>query len=448
MHWHGLLLLLRRRKKNCCATSHKRIKSCKNNLADYTDTTPVRINRSCEGYSANHQEFKSQSEDKKVISSTSPQQFPQEKSIYQWFIGFCILRSMFSKLILLPRQSYDSIILSRPVRLFRLLRSEARNHGHHAGQGIRFIDLSLIFKLLFVCYIFTIKLKSRQIRVGHISENDHDIIVTFWVQYRITIFLLCVVIMYGLQTGIVQFLYHVLIKKNGLRMIWRNEDLFSQCSKNETPKEEMNKVNIGQNRNIDDKSEKNIRYGTSLNTMRRGRRDRMVHCHQTIEREDVDSLVHGNEGEHPEFEENIHLPGVLNADGNDSVNVVTGLKRIFMNSFIVGAIHGRRMNEAKTDSCEFEVKAKMKSKYSDMLKVGDRNNGDNNIFTESGIETRTENHLCHLDVLYDFLMDIMYIFGSLFLSLLPMWRPWMVEVVIQEDDEDKENNKNENVNVE
>merc|ERR1712183_1012117 len=104
----------------------------------------------------------------------------------------------------------------------------------------------------------------------------------------------------------------------------------------------------------------------------------------------------------------------------------------------MGAIHRRRTNETKIIECDEKVK--VKSKKSTILNVGRNNNTGHNVVPEN----RREDYLFHLDVLSDFLMDIMYLFGSLFLSLLPMWRPWMVEVAIQEDDEDNESSINVN----
>jgi len=438
-----LITALAQDKNNRYPICRNRSGNCENIASDNTDGTHDSVNRFVEGHSLTHSRRKSHSEEGMVGSSTSPQHVSPDKKERQRFFAFLIIDSMFSKLFVLTRLVYDFIVFSRPVRLLHLLRSEARNHVLPGGQGIRFIDLGLIIKLLFVCYIFAINMKVRPTKVGHVGEVDQDDIETlFWARYRVTIFLLCASVMYALQTGIVQFVYDVLIKKDGFGRIWRNEDIFKNCDNHEKTEDKMSGDDDQRSKSYaGNPSSQNDRDANSLRVVRRGRRDRMTHGDQTLEQDNIDVTTHVNRLEQCDYEENVHLPVAVHV--NDATKIVAGLKRIFKNTFIVGAIHRRKISQTLVDNCEHVVRSGSGLKNNEILKDTNIDEVDVGVFTQIDNDVRSKNHFRHLETLCDFIMDIIYIFGSLLFSLLPMWRPWMVEVLPQESNEENDSCNND-----
>lgn len=422
-------------KKCCFYTTTKRNKKPKHGILCNTDTIHSRSNNYCSNSSGIQSGFNFRKKSNKFNFLASFKQIYHKMLAFDVSSCYCILNNIVSKFMLLLKWSHKVIFLSRPLRLFRLLRSEAHNYGPLAGHDNRFIDLGLIIKLFFVCYVFTIKLKSRQARVGRVGDEHNDLILSFWLQYRVIIFLVCLCIVYCLKTGIIRFLYDVLIRKGNLRTIWRNEDIINQVD-DETPSEEIDRVHSHHiNKIVLNKSGGKNQVITSTFTMRRGRRDKVPRCNVIFNHNAANIPIHMSNTDHRGLEGKIIFPSLFIIDFSYVAHFISDFKRALMNSFVSGAIHVRKVNGDKSEVSTFKVKDKAQLKHNNMLNIINKNN---NTFTSNTEVVHAENQLDHMTTLREFLMDIIYLFGSLFLSLLPMWRPWMVEVIFHDGAEDSQ----------
>ena len=268
------------------------------------------------------------------------------------FFVLSILEAFINGVFLFPRKVYGYVISSRIFRILRLIQREADNHQRPGGPNARFLDMALLAKVIFVCFVFSARLHGKG---GAKKPNDGSWISTFtsfWATYRLQLFIFCAVITYLIQTGLAQFLYHILIKDNVIRRVWRDEDL--------PVDDEQSSENNGIAR-------------------RRGRRDRAL---------DPDNFNVNEQGLQGQVER--HADNPQRDQGQDHPDEVDQMdKNDLGNTFVAGAIEPRNTNP------------------------------------NDGVEAPRS----LLSLIKDFILDIMYFFGSFFLSLFPLWQPKQRNVV-------------------
>jgi len=286
------------------------------------------------------------------------------------FFVLSILEAFINGVFLFPRKVYGYVISSRIFRILRLIQKEADNYQRPGGPNARFLDMALLAKVIFVCFVFSARLHGKG---GAKKPNDGSWISTFtsfWATYRLQLFIFCAVMTYFIQTGLAQFIYHIFIKDNVIRRVWRDEDL---------------PVDDEQSRENNDIAR------------RRGRRDRALDLNnRNVNEHGLQGQVEGH-AENPQRDQGQdHTDEVDQRDRND-----------LGNTFVAGAIEPRNINP----------------------------------------NDRVEAPRSLLSLVKDFILDIMYFFGSFFLSLFPLWQPKQRNVVRVRGN-GQENNIEDNERVE
>ncbi len=315
---------------------------------------------------------------------------PQQQHQNQQSPLFTLLERFVTSLFHFPNLFITYIKSTFIVRVINLIQIEADNfrQGGALRNGV-FLNWTLLMKLIFFSFFLFARFETYDDRLrremtstsgGTVSRKVRKELeaLEFWANRR-TLGLVCIVIIiYFVQTGAWKFLHQILIKDNVFRRVWKNEDLV----------------------NNDDAVNNNNENNNS--PQRRGRRDRhpINHVDDNVNEANDDAAQGGG--------------GDLNNGGND--NIVQGpvervkgklwavLDYIKQQTFLGGQID-RPMN---------------------------RNNGNNQV------QVPREQIL--LDRVIDSVKDILYLFGSFFLSLFPMWHPRPREVEVAVNDDNQNNN--------
>ena len=192
------------------------------------------------------------------------------------------------------------------------------------------------------------------------------------------------IVIYFVQTGAWKFVHHILIKDNVLKRVWKNEDL----------------ENDGSAPNGNDNNNDN---GSPL---RRGRRDRHPINHlDGNENQANDNPNQGGGGLHH---------GVAAAAAAGINNDAEGLQE---------RVRGRLRAVV-----EYIKQQTFLGGQIDRPVNRNNNNGNNNN------QPQIPREQILLDRVIDSVKDVLYLFGSFFLSLFPMWHPRPREVVVVNDD--------------
>ena len=314
-------------------------------------------------------------------------QLPNQPQISQ-------LWTILDKVYHIPRNIYAYILSTRPIRVLLLIQREANNFdmGHPNNQ--RFIDVHLMMKLAFICMFLRARIGNNEQRGAARKTNQKrggaggsplDFLgemVSLWRSHSAELLMVASVIVYFIQTGLIVFLYKVIFKENVIAKVWRNEDIAE--------------VNVGDN-NMNGAGANHIndaRDGENVldRGRRRGRRDRMPQAaneeNPVIAREgENENQGPGHAQEPLNPPQNQILRGVANFQPNINID----------NTFVGGVLDP-----------PFQL------------------NGDEERVRNA---PREEIFLGHM---IDGMKDVLYLFGSFFLSFFPMWRPRVREVVREE----------------
>lgn len=231
------------------------------------------------------------------------------------------------------------------------------------GPNARFLDWNMIFKIFFVCFVFGARLGQDGSKNGSGGNDDDDTfldrMVGLWKMYRVHIFMMCALTTYMLQTGLGQFLYRVFVKENIIRRVWLNEDLV-----------EEGRGQVGDGR--------------------RGRRDRRPL---------------NNDGGDAQADDELGDP--LQLGNRDGVNLQRGplgggvengggeMYRQFQRTFLSGAVARRH------GAHDINVPGNRGAAEGDQRPIPNRN----------------------IHRIVDLVKDVVYLLGSIVLSLFPMWHP-------------------------
>jgi len=310
---------------------------------------------------------------------------------------FHYFQSIFAFIIQLPKTSSTYFLSSRPARLFRLLREEAKNHD------ARLLDINVLFKVFFVIFVFSSRIKRWAGYDDDDGDDDDDtwmifrLIFRLWQRNKIFLFGVGAVIMYILQTGMIHFFWRVLVKEKGFTRIWNNDDLL--------PKD---------GRDSDDRNGDHPPNGNNnvvRERRRRGRRDRM--------------LPDGAVGLFQEADHN-NLPGIQgdnpqhpNQDQNEDAQV-----HRFHNTIFSGYIHRRRFQENGTQD-------RVNGQNRNETNIGNNNLNIHPNNQNAVLQERDHNMMGNQRILNrvrDYVEDVMYFFISFFLSFIPLWKPRQPQV--------------------
>lgn len=274
------------------------------------------------------------------------------------FVILSLLEAFIHGVFLIPRKLHGYVTSTRIYRIFRLIYREAEDHHRPGGPNARFLDMALLAKVIFVCFVFSARLHGKGVK----KPTDGSWIsafTSFWSTYRLQLFIFCAVLTYFIQTGLLQFLYHIFIKDNVIRRVFNDEDLVAE------------------------QDSSNNDNGVAR---RRGRRDR------AIDPNDGDRNLaedQANAERRPNNPQNQNVAATEQAGAN---------RNEFGNTFAAGAIEPRIANP-------------------------DNVAGGAHSFTT---------------LVKSFMLDLMYLFGSFFLSLIPLWQPKQREVVAINAEEEQQ----------
>jgi len=283
-----------------------------------------------------------------------------------------------SSLLHIFRKTYRYLSTTRIVRLIALVRNEAERHPMPGGPNARFLDWNLIFKMFFVCFVFGARLKNNGGMYGdsgrgkvEIDENLtwYETMLAFWKIYRAHVFVMCALTTYVLQTGLGQFLHRIIVKENILQRVWRNEDILDEV-------EGGGMVGEG--------------VGVGDVRQRRGRRDRLYPLDNNGDGEQDDELgdplqLGGNRNA-PDLRRGPLEGGLVGGGGQ--------MYRQFQRTFLAGAVARRHGAHDVAEIPDVAVEAE---------------------------RVPIPNHNIHRIV--DLVKDVVYLLGSIVLSLFPMWHP-------------------------
>jgi len=310
---------------------------------------------------------------------------------------FHSFQSVFAFFIQLPYTCSTFFLSSRPVRLFLLLRDEAKNHDAHL------LDINVLFKVCFVIFVF-----SSRIKTWADDEEDADddtwMIFRFWQRHKIFIFGVCAVIMYLLQTRMILFFWRVLVKEEGFARIWNNNDLL--------PKDVRDSNNDGQNQISNEERNGDHQLNGNNNVVRerrrRGRRDRILPDGAVGLFQEADNNNNpGVQGNDPQLQ-----------DQNEDAQVYR-----FHNTIFSGYIHRRRFQGNGTHNRVNDQNRNERNLGNNNLNIHPNQNAvlqepDHNMVGNQRIFNRVR----------DYVEDVLYFFISFFLSFIPLWKPRQPQV--------------------
>jgi len=314
------------------------------------------------------------------------------------------LLTILDKVYCIPRNIYAYILSTRPIRVLLLLQHEANNFDM-GNPNQRFIDIHLMMKLSFICIFFRARIGNNEQRgaarklnqkrgAGGMPLDFLGEMVTLWRTHSSELLLVASVIVYFIQTGLIVFLYKVMFKENVIAKVWRNEDLEA--------------VNVGEI-TMDGAGANHIndaRNGEHVldRGRRRGRRDRMPQAANEENPVIVREGENENQGLVGHAQEPLNPPqnqirrGVANFQPNINID----------DTFVGGVLDP-----------PFQL------------------NGDEERVRNA---PREEIFLGHM---IDGVKDVLYLFGSFFLSFFPMWRPRVRELVREEGNDNVRRGRHE-----
>jgi len=306
------------------------------------------------------------------------------------------------KLLHIPRSCYKFIITSRPVRVVKLLRHEAANFRHPGNP--RFFDIQLMFKLAFICMFLRARISggsSRNLKGtgGKKVRRGKGIIfevIEMTRENSAVMLPISAVIVYFIQTGLLSFVYQNIVKNNVIARVWRNEDLGDDNDAAGGPQVVEAVGGARDAIGVRDNAENEVQNMENNALLRRGRRDRAPIAGQRDAMGINDVRVNGGEGDAPaganarrQNNNPLNLGGIQAAVRADFANRLD-------DTFMAGVI----------------------DPTNEQVRPGDGNRNDND--RPNANIPREEILLVHM---LEGMKDVLYLFGSFFLSLFPMWHP-------------------------
>jgi hypothetical protein len=292
-----------------------------------------------------------------------------------------LLERFFANLFHFPRLFIAYIQSTRIVRVIKLIHQDAltfRQNGQLREN--QFIHGALIMKIIFLCIFLHIRFdhyddKMKRIITSHGGSSrkikTELAALGFWKDQRVGLLVVAAIIVYFIRTGLWKLLYHIVVKNNVFRRVWRNEDLEHHEGSNEDGN-----------------------GGGGDRQPRRGRRDR-----QPVHRDN--GIVQGG------------------GNGNDDEDN-NGILHYIQNQTFMGGLIDRPI-------------------------VRDNDNQPPN--------RQIPQEQILLEVVIESVKDVLYLFGSFFFSLFPMWHPRARDiedmsgdddgVVVVDDEREIENNDHE-----
>ncbi len=274
------------------------------------------------------------------------------------------LAHFFDGMFYIPRKTYHYVRTSRPVRIIKAVRREADNFYIPGNRNQAFLDFHLMFKLIFICLFLRARMGPSG-RRGYQTTKASGIfgeMLNIWKEYSSTLLVVAAVIVYFIQTGLILFLYKITIQDNVIGRILANKDLDENNNQNnaaDAAAENQNAVRV-----------------------RRGRRDRAP----------IQNNIIGNDANvAPGAVQQNGDPGEARQEGGNNAQQGRGVGRLNMNlnlneTFIGGMV-------------------------------------DRPFDGHEGMARNLPREEVFLGQMIEGMKDVLYLFGSFFLSIFPMWRP-------------------------
>lgn len=319
---------------------------------------------------------------------------------------FIFLEKFFANLFHFPMLFYTYITSTKLYHILITIQNDM-NAFRQNGQlrDNRFIHIDLIMKIGLFCFFLYVRLEHYEERMKrelsreqqyHLYKSGLDL-VEVWNNRRMILLLVGGIVFYLFKTGIYKLLYHVIVKDNVVRRVWRENR------------------NNGEDAGLNGENNNNR---NNNNSPRRGRRDRHPVNVNNNDRNDENVNVNRN-----------HNP---NNDNNDNEGQRGGglgnIVRYIQDQTFIGGHIDRPMH---------------------------RGNHDNGQRQEQPPPIAIPREQVLLEKVIDSAKDVVYIFGSFFLSLFPMWHPRARELnrnsdddVVTNNDDNNGNNRNQDDEVE
>eukprot|EP00557_Chaetoceros_sp_GSL56_P010555 CAMPEP_0176482074 /NCGR_PEP_ID=MMETSP0200_2-20121128/3175_1 /TAXON_ID=947934 /ORGANISM="Chaetoceros sp., Strain GSL56" /LENGTH=654 /DNA_ID=CAMNT_0017878353 /DNA_START=35 /DNA_END=1999 /DNA_ORIENTATION=+ len=350
-----------------------------------------------------------QAETKSQDQTTTPQPAipnnAHERSILS------LLEHILDQFFNVPRAVYNYILSTRPVRIILLLRREAQDFRFPLDPNQRFLDVQLMIQLFFTCLFLRARIGSMQRRRGNrvLQSSSSSAaaadewkgimgeLMAVWTEHGEVMLVIAAMTVYMIRTGLILFLYKVIFKDNVIARVMRDEDLPRGDGGDENTNIEV--VMEEEGNNLDDVVVRGVplhrEEGQGLRRVRRGRR-----MHDPARR----NRVHGHEPHGPDNgnqEEDNHANNMeANHHQQRPVvdrNVRGGGLGVIPNFQLNDTFVGGGLVDPPFDAEDLEL----------------ANAPPEELFLGQMIEG---------------FKDILYLIGSFFLSVIPLWWPKPREV--------------------
>lgn len=227
--WQRVLFQKMQRQQNSIETCQKQIDA----LANVVAMNVAMMQKKEEKEKSNEffSENISQQRSVPVHPTHEPRAVPQPAGIdHQDGSILSLLERFLDRLFDIPRAAYNYILSTRPMRVLILLRREAQDFRFPFNPNQRFLDIPLMIQLFFMCLFLRARIGSMQKRGyrGIRSEEWGGIVaelMAVWKEHGEMMLVLAAITVYMIRTGMILFLYRVIFKDNVIAKVWRNEDL-------------------------------------------------------------------------------------------------------------------------------------------------------------------------------------------------------------------------------
>ena len=326
-------------------------------------------------------------------------QQPQNDEVFtpgQSFI-FTLLETFITYLFFLPRKIINYTQSTRIYRILQLIQTEAKTFRENGQlRNNLFFDFTLICKIVFFCFFLFVRFDAydesakRSLASSSSKRAKKELAeLQLWQSQRIVILMVSAVIVYFVRTGIWRFIYHITIKDNVVRRVWRDEDL-----------------------NDERDADVDANHDDGRNGQRRGSRDR-------------------DRGRGQPNDGNMEGEQAADADGGDNnpANNNNDDNRNDNNN-------DPRLIRGLRNTMEYVQGQTFIGGYIDRPIVRDQNE-------EQPPHLQVPREQILIEKVIDSVKDVVYLFGSFFLSLFPMWHPKPREAPVVVDDNRDEQEQNE-----
>ena len=341
-----------------------------------------------------HEEHHQQQQQQVLPNDDNNDELPQAQMIVLSF-----LETFFTYLLYFPTKFINYMNSTRLLRIIYQINTQIetfRNGGEL--QNNRFINMTLLFKIAFFCFFLFVRFEHYDEVLQRQLESKHEIVAfQIWKNKRFILLIGSGAIVYMIQTGIWKLFYYIFVKENVIGRVWRNEDL--------------------NNNNNDDDNLVGEANSHNNNAPRRGRLDRQP--------------VGRNDGNNDNQARDVNI---MNDDANmNGDNIVENRHRL-----------------ALSRTLEYIRQHTFIGGNIDRPIIRNENNGENHPQHQQ-LPLHVPREQILLENVIESIKDIIYLFGSFFLSLFPMWHPRAHEVdivapIVENQDQNISNNNNNNNN--